>query len=255
MPRRTPTFQVNILALSVAMLAGSASWAQGDDESRVTNQALTRQREATSVRSAAAEGQTLLERDVVKLDGYAYCGQAVSLAEQGEFRQSIRASSKALFLGERDKKPDLQALAHRDLAMAYLYAGKIDEADQYARSALQFPGASPEQVLAPAHKLLGDVAARRGNPAGAISEYNEALKTASERYRPQIIVSLANALNAAGQPKQALQQLDASRLDHRVERKRRSRFALAPAAMAAIHEQRCAGHAITHRAARAASFE
>jgi CHAT domain-containing protein len=217
MPRRTPIFQVNILALSVAMLAGSASWAQGDDEARATNQALTRQRQATSVQTAAAEGQTLLERDVVKLDGYAYCGQAVSLAEQGEFRQSIRASSKALFLGERDKKPDLQALAHRDLALAYLYAGKLDEADQYAHSALLFPGASPEQVLAPSHKVLGDVQARRGNPSAAIAEYQESLKTASERFRPQVLVSLAVALIDAAQPKPALQQLDAISPDARAE--------------------------------------
>lgn len=208
-----PSSLLSSLTLAVLMLVGGPVSAQsgkpGDQDGAATAQALTRLREATQPRTLSAEGQTLLDRDVIKLDGYAYCGQATSLAEQGEFRQSIRAASKALFLGERDKKPDLQALAHRDLALAYLYAGKIDEADQYARSALQFPGASPEQVLAPAHKVLGDVAARRGNPAGAISEYNEALKTASERYRPQIIVSLANALNASGQPKQALDQLNA----------------------------------------------
>jgi len=227
MPRRTPILLVNqpsgalsMLALSMAMLTGSATWAQtdaGQDEGRVTNAAVARQRDATSLRTTSAEGQTLLDRDVVKLDGYAYCGQATSLAEQGEFRQSIRAASKALFLGERDKKPDLQALAHRDLALAYLYAGKLDEADQYARSALLFPGASPEQVLAPAHKVLGDVQARRGNPSGAIAEYQEALKTASERFRPQILVSLANALVDASQPKPALAQLDAITPDARAE--------------------------------------
>ncbi|MGQ0597947.1 CHAT domain-containing protein [Aquabacterium sp.] len=224
MPRRTlfesarrPAGLLSTLSLAVLMLASGAAHAQsnaqpnagGDAEGRQTAQALLRVREATQPRTLVNEGQALLDRDVIKLDGYAYCGQATSLAEQGDFRQSIRAASKALFLGERDKKPDLQALAHRDLAMAYLYAGKIDEAEQYARSALLFPGASPEQVLAPAHKILGDVAARRGNQAAAITEYNDALKTASERYRPQVLVSLANALNASGQPKQALQQLDA----------------------------------------------
>lgn len=218
MPRRTlfesarrPAGLLSTLTLAVLTLASGAAIAQaaGDAEGRQTAQALLRVREATQPRTLVNEGQALLDRDVIKLDGYAYCGQATSLAEQGDFRQSIRAASKALFLGERDKKPDLQALAHRDLAMAYLYAGKIDEAEQYARSALLFPGASPEQVLAPAHKILGDVAARRGNQAAAITEYNDALKTASERYRPQVLVSLANALNASGQPKQALQQLDA----------------------------------------------
>ncbi len=222
MPRRTlfesarrPAGLLSTLMLAVMTLAGGVASAQNaqaggtDAEGRQTALALQRVREATQPRTLVNEGQALLDRDVIKLDGYAYCGQATSLAEQGEFRQSIRAASKALFLGERDKKPELQALAHRDLAMAYLYAGKIDEAEQYARSALLFPGASPEQVLAPAHKILGDVAARRGNQAQAITEYHDALKTASERYRPQVLVSLANALNASGQPKQALQQLDA----------------------------------------------
>jgi CHAT domain-containing protein len=191
------------------LLGGGASAQTSDAEGAATAQALARLRQANEPGTLANEGQALLDRDVIKLDGYSYCGQATSLAEQGEFRQSIRAASKALYLGERDKKPDLQALAHRDLALAYLYAGKLDEADRFARSALQFPGASPEQVLAPAHKVLGDVAARRGNQAGAISAYNEALKTASERFRPQILLSLANALNGAGQPKAALAQLDA----------------------------------------------
>lgn len=228
MPRRTqvnvarrPSGLLSILTLSVAMLSGGAVHAQADTgtdaDARLTNQALARMRNASLVRTHVAEGQTLLDRDVVKLDGYAYCGQAMSLAENGDFRQSIRAASKALFLGERDKKPDLQALAHRDLAVAYLYAGKVDEAEQYARSAVLFPGASPEQVLAPANKVLGDVLARRGDQAGAIAQYNESLKTASERFRPQVLVSLANALNASGQPKQALTQLDAIGPDARAE--------------------------------------
>lgn len=209
------------LNLSMVMLLGAPPPAHADApfdaDNRPTTQALTRQRTSAQVQTHAAEGQVLLGRDVVKLDGYAYCGQAMSLAESGDFRQSIRAASKALFLGERDNKPDLQALAHRDLAVAYLYAGKLDEAEQYARSALLFPGASPEQVLAPAHKLLGDVQARRANPTGAIAEYQESLKTASERFRPQVWVSLANALNASGQPKPALAQLDAIDPEARAE--------------------------------------
>jgi CHAT domain-containing protein len=204
------------------MLTGVPCLAQGQgdagqDEGRATAQAVARQRDAKSLRNTTAEGENLLSRDVVKLDGYAYCGQATSLAEQGEFRQSIRAASKALFLGERDKKPELQALAHRDLALAYLYAGKLEEADQYARSALFFKGASPEQVLAPAHKVLGDVQARIGKPDAAITEYQESLKTASERFRPQVVVSLANALVDAGQAKNALSQLDAITPDARAD--------------------------------------
>lgn len=212
-PARRPVRPVGLLstlALAVLMSACGSAFAQADNpEGAAAALALARMRAATQPSTLLQEGQALLDRDVIKLDGYAYCGQATSLAEQGDFRQSIRAASKALYLGERDKKPDLQALAHRDLALAYLYAGKLDEAERYAKSASLFPGASPEQVLAPAHKVLGDVAARRGDQAAAIAEYNESLKTASERFRPQVLLSLANALNASGQPQQALQQLDA----------------------------------------------
>jgi CHAT domain-containing protein len=212
-PARRPVRPVGLLptlALAVLMSTCGSAFAQADNpEGAAAALALARMRAATQPSTLVQEGQALLDRDVIKLDGYAYCGQATSLAEQGDFRQSIRAASKALYLGERDKKPDLQALAHRDLALAYLYAGKLDEAERYAKSASLFPGASPEQVLAPAHKVLGDVAARRGDQAAAIAEYKESLKTASERFRPQVLLSLANALNASGQPKQALQQLDA----------------------------------------------
>jgi CHAT domain-containing protein len=245
---RRPAGFLSALALAAAMLTGAPSWAQQTAASAdgvATQQAVTRQRDATSLRTLSAEGQTLLARDVVKLDGYSYCGQAMSLAEQGEFRQSIRAASKALYLGERDSKPDLQALAHRDLAVAYLYAGQFDEAEQYARSAQSFPGASPEQVIAPTHKILGDVQAKRGNASAAIVAYQESLKTASERFRPQVLVSLANTLIESNQPKPALQQLDAVSPDARAEMgsfylRARARALLAdnqPEAALAVYEQ------------------
>ena len=53
----------------------------------------------------------------------------------------------------------------------------------------------------------------------------------------------------------AVQQAHAVGLDHRVERERRAGLALAPAAMAAVHEQRLARHAVAHRAAGAAALE
>jgi hypothetical protein len=44
-------------------------------------------------------------------------------------------------------------------------------------------------------------------------------------------------------------------LDHRVEREGRAGLALAPAAMAAMHEQGRAGHPVADSAAGAAAFE
>ena len=131
------TYRLNSISRTLALAlttwgAASAVWAQTASDlapiSKVAEQAIARQRDASAQRTHVQEGERLLSQDVIQLDGYAYCGQAMSLAEQGDFRQSIRAASKALYLGQRDKKPDLVAVAHRDLAIAYLYAGKIDEA-------------------------------------------------------------------------------------------------------------------------------
>jgi CHAT domain-containing protein len=205
------------LVLVLALMGGAqgagaeaTDAAQADaGAARLVEAAQLRLARANQPATLSAQGRDLLSQDVVTLDGYAYCGQATSLAEQGDFRQSIRAASKALYLGERDGKPDLQALAHRDLALAYLYAGKLDEAERYARSAQAFKGADPQQVMAPTHKVLGDVALQRGDATAAIAAYQAALAVASDRYRPQVQLSLANALMAAGQPKAALVQLDA----------------------------------------------
>jgi hypothetical protein len=44
-------------------------------------------------------------------------------------------------------------------------------------------------------------------------------------------------------------------LDHRVQREGRAGFALAPAAMAGVHHERCPVQAVAHAAAVAAAFE
>lgn len=170
--------------------------------------ALARQRDAETLVVLSAEGKALLERDVIKLDGYAYCGAAIALAEQGEFRQSIRAASKALHIGNSDNNDDLKALAQRDLAIAYSYAGLLDEAERYARATLALKANDPQQAYAPAHKVLGDVAARRGQFDEAVAAYQQALAAASPRYRPLVLVSLANAATSAGRPADAIAQLD-----------------------------------------------
>ncbi len=206
------------MPLLAGLTLGAGAWAQNapsapDDEASPANnqalQALNRQRASDSTAGRAAEGRALLARDTIVLDGYSYCGQAMGLAESGDFRQSIRASSKALYLGQRDNKPDLQALALRDLALAYLYAGQIDQAEQHARAALAIPQANPQQVLAPANKVIGDVLAKRGDLAGAQAAYQAAQTTASLKYLPQVQASLANVLVNAGQAKAALVQLNA----------------------------------------------
>ncbi len=170
--------------------------------------ALARQRDAQNVLVLSVEGKALYERDPIKFDGYTYCGRAVALAEQGEFRQSIRAASKALHLGVEADNEDLKAVAQRDLAIAYNYAGLLDDAERYANAALALKATDPKQVYAPAHKIIGDVAARRGRFGDAEAAYRRSLELASERFRPLVLVSLANTQTAAGQAAQALVQLD-----------------------------------------------
>lgn len=170
--------------------------------------ATARQRDAETFKSLSAEGQLLFSRDKVKLEGYQYCSQAVSLAERGELRMSIRAASRALHLGQRQGNDDLVAVSERDFAIAYSYAGDLDRADEYARKALAHPGADAANVAAPAHKVLGDVAARRGKYADAIGHYNQSLQVGSERFKPLVRLSLANAYISEGRAAEARAVLD-----------------------------------------------
>lgn len=176
--------------------------------SAVARDALARHRDANGLLALSAEGRALYERDVIKLDGYGYCGRSVALAEQGEFRQSIRAAAKALHIAGSTDNEDLRALAQRDLAIAYNYAGLLDEAEKFANGALALKPKNPQQAHAPALKVLGDVAARRGRYGDAAEAYKRSHELASERFRPLVLVSLANAYTAAGRAHEALEQLD-----------------------------------------------
>ncbi len=199
-------------ALGAAGLVWMPALAQGNAESVAPTgalaNALARQRDAQNVLVLSSEGKALFERDAVKVDGYTYCGRAVALAEQGEFRQSIRAASKALHLGSAANNDDLKAVAQRDLAIAYSYAGLLGDAERYANAALALPVNDAKQVYAPAHKIIGDVAARRGQFAAAEAAYQRSLELASDRFRPLVRVSLGNAYTAAGRAAEGLAQLD-----------------------------------------------
>lgn len=201
-----------LLAAGATLFALTTTPIQAQDAlapaSAVARDALARHRDANGLLALSAEGQALYERDVIKLDGYGYCGRSIALAEQGEFRQSIRAASKALHIGNSTDNEDLRALAQRDLAIAYSYAGLLDEAERFAQGALALTPKQPQQAHAPAHKVLGDVAVRRGRYGDAAEAYKRSLGLASERFRPLVQVSLANAYTAAGRPREALEQLD-----------------------------------------------
>lgn len=167
-------------------------------ESQGFRQASERERDAETLQSLTSEGRLLLSRDRVTLPAYDYCSMAVSAAERGDFRDSVEAAARALVMAQRTDNADLVALSKRDLAIAYSYAGDLDDAEKYAQEALASTPKAPEQVFAPANKVLGDIALRRGHPQDAIDAYNRALETASPRYRPLVLLSITNAQIAAG---------------------------------------------------------
>lgn len=204
---RTLHRTILLAALALGALAAHAQDGLAP-ASTLARDALARHRDANGILALSAEGRALYERDVIKLDGYGYCGRSIALAEQGEFRQSIRAAAKALHLGTTQDNEDLRSLAQRDLAIAYSYAGLLDEAEKFANGALALKPKNPQQAHAPAHKVLGDVAARRGRYGDAADHYRRSQALASDRFRPLVLVSLANAYTAAGRPTEALQQLD-----------------------------------------------
>jgi CHAT domain-containing protein len=179
-------------------------------ESTGFRQAAERKRDAETLQTLTAEGRLLLSRDHVTLPAYDYCSMAVSAAERGDFRDSVEAASRALVMAQRTDNADLAALSKRDLAIAYSYAGDLDDAERYAKDALASSPKAPEQVFAPANKVLGDVALRRGKPQEAIADYNRALETASPRYRPLVLISVTNAQIAAGDTAAARKTFDAA---------------------------------------------
>src|SRR3546814_18529715 len=68
------------------------------------------------------------------------------------------------------------------------------------------------------------------------------------------LLSLAAAGRRVDGVRLAAEQFDTGGLDHRVERERAAGLALAPAAVAAMHEQRHRGEAVAHGAAGVPAF-
>ena len=178
-------------------------------EARQALAAIGRLEDADTALALAAEGAALYEREAVKLDGYAYCSQAVELAEKGEFRESTRAASKALHVALQTGNVDLLGKAYRDLAIAFSYAGQLERAEQFATLSLKYPGVDPTQVNGPGKKVLGDVRTRQKRYDEAIALYDQARGESSDRFRPLVDASLANALILSGDLARARSTLDA----------------------------------------------
>ena len=165
--------------------------------------------DADTALSLAAEGAALYRAETDKQDGYAYCGEAMDLAELGELRESVRAASKALHVALETGNTDLLGKAYRDLAIAFSYGGQLERAEQFATLALKYPGLEPEQVVGPATKVLGDVRTRQGRYQDAIQYFEAAQGNSPVTFRPLVDASLANALVLSGDLARAQAVLDA----------------------------------------------
>ncbi|GAA4354272.1 hypothetical protein GCM10023165_45380 [Variovorax defluvii] len=200
-------------ALGLAALLGSvAVWAQAqppDAEAAANRQEQARLADTDTLLALTNDGAVLYGQDNPKLNGYQYCSQAVALAERGEFRQSVRAASKALHLANTTRDPNLLAMANRDLAIVYSYSGQLDKAQEFAREALKYESQTrdPQLVVGPANKVIGDVQTRRGDHAGAVQSYELALANSSPRYAPLVQSSLVNALIESGHTARARELL------------------------------------------------
>ncbi len=171
--------------------------------------AQARMDDADTALALSTDGALLYGASPIKMDGYQYCSQAIALSEKGELRRSVRAASQALYLAQQSKDEELLARSYRDLAIVYGYGGDYEKAAAFAKVALSHPVKDPTQIVGPAHKVLGDAAARQGDYNGAVAEYQLALAGSSDHYRPLVQLSLANALIGQGDTAGARAQLDA----------------------------------------------
>jgi len=208
MKSTTRSFWASLLAATAFAWALPAPAQAPDAEAAAERAAQARLEDADTLVALTSEGAILYAQDEIKLTGYQYCSQAVALAEAGEFRQSIRAASKALHLANEGNDENLKALANRDLAIAYGYAGQLDKSIEFAREALRHTPKDPPIVYAPAHKMIGDARMRREDYAGAVLSYEEALGFSSPRYAPLVHASLANALIETGDLARARELLE-----------------------------------------------
>ncbi|MEO6800575.1 MAG: CHAT domain-containing protein [Rhodanobacter sp.] len=171
--------------------------------------AQARMHDADTALALSADGALLYGNSAVKMDGYQYCSQAIALSEKGELRRSVRAASQALYLAQQGGDGELLARAYRDLAIVYGYGGDFERAKAFAEAALQHPVKDPTQIVGPAHKVLGDAAARQGDYATAVAQYRLAMTSSSDHYRPLVALSLTNALIGQGDTAGARETLDA----------------------------------------------
>ena len=164
-----------------------------------------------TVLGISAIGKSLYDADDQKRTWSNYCGSARKFAERGEFREAVRAATKALYLGHSGAGTAAMAYGARDLAITYQFAGDWDKTRLWAETALEYAAQAAAQYSNNSYdreirfemmKALGDVALREGRSDEAIRRFNEAQSKlpwiGSSNEKERVGLAIANAHRAAG---------------------------------------------------------
>ncbi len=138
-------------------------------------------RDVQSVVAMSRNGNTLYDADSIKRSWNACCAISRGASDRGEFRSAVREASKALYLGGAGSDTLASAFATRDMAIAYSWAGDLDNAQLWAERSLGFANKIDAnkmdvdfQIRFESVKTLGDVAYRRNQFTQALKLYQDA---------------------------------------------------------------------------------
>jgi len=177
-------------------LAAAGALAQPKNSRSLLDAIEARLRDAENAATIASEGRLLYQADENTKSWAEYCVSSVQLSLRGEFREAVRAASKAFFLGESEGSAIAKAFASRDLSFAFSLAGDLEQAWYWTEQALRFSagaGSSQSTVLAVAHRVRGDIEFKRAAFERAVKEYEIAIYNADRPGRRFIQLALARA--------------------------------------------------------------
>ena len=142
-------------------------------------------RDINSLSGVSKLGGALLAADPDKKKWGDYCTMSQSQAQRGDFRESIRTASKALYMGESANANYGAAIVYssNDIATAYSYAGDHTAANEWANRTLQAIGRGYESwarevvrlIEVNSYRLRALHLSQSGNHADALTEINKAM--------------------------------------------------------------------------------
>ncbi len=138
---------------------------------------------ALDARNAAdlvEEGRLIYETTGEKRSGKEIGLLSGRRAFEGDFREAIRLASMALYLGRKSNDRFVEGLAHRNIGIAYAFAGDLDSAethvDESVRLANMVRGGNKNVLRVFSYQMKGLIQRARGDIDGAIRNYQIAQK-------------------------------------------------------------------------------